>query len=85
MTQFIKVTISVKPVGPQAYENKQVFLSSDTILLAKQSTNNSFSITVKPEYEAAIKEALGLHAKNEFSSIIATNKDANNLFEVVKA
>lgn len=85
MSKFLKVNISVKPVGVQAYPSKEVFLSSDTILLLSPHGQNSFSISIKPEYDAAVKKAIGVDPRNEFSSITTTSKEANILFEVVKA
>jgi hypothetical protein len=85
MSKFLKVTISVKPNGLQAYPNKEILLSTDAILLASASGQNSYSISLKPEYDAAVKKALGLDIRNEFSAITTTSKDINDLLEVVKS
>lgn len=84
MSKFINVTISVKPIGVQAFPSKEIHLSSDVILAVKERGGNTFEIHLKPEYAAAVLNAVGIDIRHEFS-ITTVSKEAKSLFEVVKA
>jgi len=81
MGKFISVTIKPKPIQGMANNTHTFDLSQDAILLFRKSSPGLFSITLKPEYENRVKQALGIDLRTEIESITIPESESKKLLE----
>jgi len=81
MGKFVSVTIKPKLLSGTAPNTHTFDLSQDAILLFRKTSPGFVSITLKPEYENRVKQALGIDTRTEIESMTISEAESKKLLE----